>query len=319
MTRTKRDALAIECPPAWQAWLAPIELERPCGPDLEYDRAFVLLMEQTMTKPDVQYGDFVEDPPSINWSIVERDCRQLMARTKDMRVALLFARCRARLGGVAGLADGLGLLGAWLRAFPQTLHPCVTEDNDDDAIRDIRRNVLQGLTDPEGLLADVRELVSRLVNLDVLQPDVLAAARQAARHLADIIAWAGAELDSHAPDLSALQILLLQALGSAEPQTRFTAEFSPKDWASVERSGSPDVDQAPLFDVMPEPNQRLDREAARELLRKVREWFEAKEPSSPITVLLKRGERCIGMSYVELAQTLPPDLVASWEKQDAAT
>ena len=157
MSRTNPSIPTAECPLIGREWLMPIEPDSPCGADLEYDRAFILLMDQVMPKADVQYGAFVETPPPINWSVIERDCRQLMERTKDMRLALLFTRCRVRFGGIAGLAEGLGLLAAWLQAFPRTLHPCTAEEG--DAIRHIRRNVLQGLSDPEGLLADVRESV----------------------------------------------------------------------------------------------------------------------------------------------------------------
>lgn len=131
----------------------------PCGPDLEYDHDFVVLFAGTAPRQDVQYGGFVGSPEPLNWSEIERDCRRLMTRTKDMRVAVLYARCRTRLAGVEGLADGTGLLAAWLQAFPEQVHPRADIDDDRHVALEMRMNALQALADPEGLLADVREIV----------------------------------------------------------------------------------------------------------------------------------------------------------------
>jgi type VI secretion system protein ImpA len=140
-------------------WLAPLSDAAPCGHDLEYDPEFVVLSAQLAAKVDVQYGDFIGQPAAINWSDVERDCCRLMMRSKDIRLAVLFARCRTRLAGVAGLAQGVGLLASWLSAFPAAVHPQLVVDADRDAACAIRMNALQALTDAQGLLADVRDIV----------------------------------------------------------------------------------------------------------------------------------------------------------------
>jgi type VI secretion system protein ImpA len=140
-------------------WLAPLGDAAPCGHDLEYDPEFVVLSAQLAAKTDVQYGDFIGQPAAINWSDVERDCCRLMTHSKDIRLAVVFARCRTRLAGVGGLAQGVGLLAAWLCAFPAEVHPQLVVDADRDAACAIRLNALQALTDTQGLLADVRDIV----------------------------------------------------------------------------------------------------------------------------------------------------------------
>jgi type VI secretion system protein ImpA len=144
--------------PAQQDWLNPVDADAPCGPDLEYDPEFIVLSAQIVAKAEAQYGDFVSAPAAINWSDIDRDCRRLMMRSKDMRLAVLFARCRTRLLGAAGLAEGVGLLAAWLAAFPETVHPQLAVDVDHDVAREIRMNALQALTDADGLLGDIREI-----------------------------------------------------------------------------------------------------------------------------------------------------------------
>jgi predicted component of type VI protein secretion system len=113
---------------------------------------------QVAAKAEAQYGNFVGSPEPVNWSDVDRDCRRLMMRSKDIRLAVLFIRCRSRLAGAAGLAEGTGLLAVWLAAFPDEIHPQPGVDADRDAALEIRMNALQALTDPGGLLADAREI-----------------------------------------------------------------------------------------------------------------------------------------------------------------
>ncbi|KWB82956.1 ImpA family type VI secretion system protein [Burkholderia ubonensis] len=238
-----------------RSWLAPVSDTEPCGPDLEYDHDFVVLLASVAPKQDVQYGEFVGTPDPLNWSEIERDCQRLMKRTKDIRVAVLYTRCRTRLGGAAGLAEGTALLAAWLHAFAENIHPHFTVDGDREATLEMRMNALQALADPEGLLADVREIVltkSTLARLqvrdverafahpragDALSPDSVAQQLQdlrihqsammtsfdeAGAYLTDIERWCGNHLGTCA-DFGALT-RLLQLLSASTPQTEFGSE-----------------------------------------------------------------------------------------------
>ncbi|MFM0738152.1 type VI secretion system ImpA family N-terminal domain-containing protein [Paraburkholderia xenovorans] len=232
--------------PAHHDWMSPIDAASPCGSDLEYDPEFVVLSAQTIAKLDAQYGDFVGRPDPVNWSEIDRDCRRLMMRSKDMRVAVLFTRCRARLAASIGLAEGLGLLAAWLAAFPATIHPQPGVDDDRDAAFEIRMNALQALTDSDGLLSDVREIAltrstvarlqvrdverafaqprandalapesvtRQLEDLRIQQPDMLGGFSSALASLRSIEAWCDEHLGVYQPDFSALTRLLQRIAG----------------------------------------------------------------------------------------------------------
>jgi len=253
-------------------WLAPVSNTAPCGPDLEYDHDFVVLFASAAPKQDVQYGAFVGSPDPVNWSELERDCRRLMLRTKDIRVAVLYARCRTRLGGAAGLAEGTGLLATWLETFAGHVHPQPDTDGEHDTARDMRVNALQALADPDGLLADVREIVlakstltrlqvrdierafarpraadalapesvaQQLRDLRVQQPAMMVGFDDTITHLATIEAWCASHLDAYQPDLSPLTRLLdeLRAPASANAvkQTEESQEPVP---AADESSGN---------------------------------------------------------------------------------
>ncbi len=60
-----------------------------------------------------------------------------------------------------------------------------------------------------------------------------------------------------------------------------------------------------------------DRAAAQARIAEARAWFEAQEPSSPVCVLLRQAERLVGRRYAEVAQAIPPDLLARWESSEA--
>ncbi|KDB05751.1 ImpA domain protein [Burkholderia sp. lig30] len=253
-------------------WLAPVSDTAPCGPDLEYDHDFVVLFASATPKQDVQYGAFVGSPDPVSWSELERDCRRLMRRTKDIRVAVLYARCRTRLGGAAGLAEGTGLLATWLETFAGHVHPQPDTDGEHDTARDMRMNALQALVDPDGLLADIREIVlakstltrlqvrdierafarprpadalapesvaQQLRDLRVQQPAMMTGFDDAIAHLAAIDAWCASHLDAYQPDLSPLTRLLgkLTAAASVHTVERKEASQEPAP-AADESSGS---------------------------------------------------------------------------------
>jgi len=239
-------------------WLSPVSDDAPCGSDLEYDHDFMVLFADAASRPDVQYGAFVGSPDPLNWSELERNCRRLMLRTKDMRVAVLYARCRTRLGGPSGLAEGTGLLAAWLQAFPDSVHPQANTDDDRGAALEMRMNALQTLADPDGLPADVREIVltkstatrlqmrdverafahprsadalapdsviQQLRDLRTQQPEMMSAFDETVSNLAAIDIWGATHLDTYLPDLSPLT-RLLQLLHVARTHIEATSDVA---------------------------------------------------------------------------------------------
>lgn len=246
MSQRKKPASIPASPAAIHDWMAPVNEVAPCGIDLEYDPEFVVLAAGVASKDEAQYGDFVGTPLPVNWSDVDRDCRRLMMRSKDMRLAVLFTRCRTRLTASAGLAEGLAVLAGWLTAFPDLIHPQPDVDEDRAAALEIRMNALQSLTDAQGLLSDVREIVlirstamrlqvrdverafarpraddalapesvqRQLDELRMQLPSPLASLDGALRSVQAIEDWSRDHLGQYAPDLSALTHLL-RSLGA---------------------------------------------------------------------------------------------------------
>jgi type VI secretion system protein ImpA len=275
-------------------WLVPVSDSTPCGPDLEYDHDFVVLFASAAPRQDVQYGAFVGTPDPVNWSELERDCRRLMLRTKDIRVAVLYTRCRTRLAGAAGLAEGAGLLAVWLDAFAEQVHPQADVDGGRDVAREMRMNAIQALADPEGLLADVREIVlakSSLARLQVRdverafahprpidalapesvaqqlrdvraqRPEVMAGFDEGIAHLAAIDAWCAVHLEGYLPDLTSLTRLLGRLTAPASENAVEPLEESPDPALASGESSESDV-LAQLEPVNDETMSATERIAA---------------------------------------------------------
>ncbi|WP_174362898.1 type VI secretion system ImpA family N-terminal domain-containing protein [uncultured Caballeronia sp.] len=266
-------------------WLAPISANAPCGPDLEYDPEYVVMSAKSTAQPDAQYGNFVGSAEPVNWGDIDRDCRRLMLRTKDIRIVVLFTRCRTRLAGAMGFSEGVALLARLLEAYPDTVHPQLAVDSDREAALEIRANALQALTDVDGLLSDFREVtfgkasIARLQVRDVerafarprpvdaLSQDSVTQQLDALRErdqsslvgfdtarssVAAITAWCENNLGSFSPDLSALDKLLEFFAGPAGDEigeNGVEADVAAEEVASGEPAGA--IEIAPFNDDGP--------------------------------------------------------------------
>jgi type VI secretion system protein ImpA len=264
-------------------WIAPIAPDTPCGAELEYDPEFVVLTSAVLARMEAQYGDFVGMPEPINWTDIDRDCRRLMMRSKDMRVAVIFTRCRTRLAGASGLAEGLSLLAGWLDTYAVVIHPQPGVDDDPGAAQQIRANALQALTDADGLLTDVREIVlarasathlqvrdverafasprpkdalapesviRQIEDLRSRQPDLLLGFDSALASLQSIDAWGHEHLGAHAPNLSVFLRLVGHIVNAGERVIESRAPEAPAD--EIPQVVSQDAEPIPTVGVGPE-------------------------------------------------------------------
>ena len=135
--------------------LAQVGESEPCGPDLEYDSAFLALDEASRGKPEQQFGDTIIPAEEPDWRKVQSLSSELMTRTKDVRVAVHLLRSSTRLQGLAAAADGLRLLHGLLTQYWDHVHPMLDADDDNDPT--MRLNALAPLVDGAGFLADVRK------------------------------------------------------------------------------------------------------------------------------------------------------------------
>ncbi|MDM0074410.1 type VI secretion system ImpA family N-terminal domain-containing protein [Variovorax sp. J2P1-59] len=332
-------------------WLLPISTDAPCGASLEYDAEYAILLSRMTPRGEAQYGDFVGTSEAPNWAEIERDCRRLLLRTRDISLYVWICRARARLGQAAGLADGLAMLAAALQAWPEHIHPQLLIEGQSDP--DVRANALAALADPEGLMSDVRDIVVasstalRLAVRDVerafamprptdapspesvrRQLDALRASAdamapvnllaQAALHARAIDDWSKSQLGSEAPSLQGLTRVLDLFVVPGSPRG-LDSEVSSMPEAS--QAGPPTMSrnalQAPIQWVpsLSLTGANATRGDVLNSIRVARDWFEVHEPSSPVAVLLKQAERMVGKRFSQVAHSIPLDLLQKWESE----
>ena len=64
----------------------PVDSQSSCGPDCEYDAAFLALTQAVAGKPEQQFGDTIIAAVEPDWRSVEQMAVDLLGRTKDLRV-----------------------------------------------------------------------------------------------------------------------------------------------------------------------------------------------------------------------------------------
>src|SRR5215470_140840 len=95
----------------------------PCGPNLEHALPFFELEEAARGKPEQRLGDAVKPAEDPNWPKVMELAQDLLARSKDLRVAVHLTRALARTQGVPGLASGLALIHGLLDRYWDGVYP----------------------------------------------------------------------------------------------------------------------------------------------------------------------------------------------------
>jgi type VI secretion system protein ImpA len=134
--------------------LAPIAAEAPCGPDLEYDPAFLALetnLENAFADRAVGPEDDTQGP---DWKRIAGDASALFTRTKDLRVAVTLTKSWLNQDGLRGLARGLQLVQQLLSLRWGSVHPQIGAQGDTEGI--MRMNALRGLCDSRTIIGPLR-------------------------------------------------------------------------------------------------------------------------------------------------------------------
>lgn len=336
-----------------EKWLEPVSDEDPCGPNLEYDPDFLQLEESVRVQPNQEFlrsdGAAIQvEGGEVKWPQVREQAQALLARSKDLRLAVHLTRALLHTEGYGGIAQGLELIRRLLEVHWEAVHPGLDEEDRDPTMRlnalaslnavdavvgDLRASYLlnsrqqgqltvrdlevaQGrLSAPEGEAqlspAQVDGLIAAAVKL---LPELAAQAREAHSHLNAIVALLADKVGSdQVPDLSQLQAMLqlvAQSIAKAAPSA--VISDTPESGSEIA-----DVDghqlsrEGPAIPVVGQINSRED---VVETLVRLCEYLERREPSNPVQILLRRAQRMMNMNFLELMQELAPDGLGQAEK-----
>lgn len=322
-----------------ESLLSPLSGDAPCGADLEYDPAFLALQEAGAGKPEQQYGETIIPAEEPDWPVVHEQALQLAARTRDLRVAVWLTRSSARLGGLPSAVRGLQLVHGLLARHWDHVHPQLDASDGNDPTA--RVNALLPLLHPAAALADlrtaslsgtrgaltVRDIELALGRADPLpgeavptedgvlqgvaaaiaqQADVSAHMQAAHEAVQGIAAVLEQQLpSSQAPDFNPLR-KLTQRL--AEAALRVTGVPGAQAGEGGVAGTGAAVPQAHALGAI------ASREDAMRALDRVCEWLERNEPSNPAPLLIRRSQRLMSKSFIDIIRDLVPDGVSQVEQ-----
>lgn len=321
------------------ALLAPVSEAAPCGEDLEYDAQFMALEQAARGKAEQQFGDTVVAAEEPDWGSVIDAATELLRRTKDLRVATYLARGLARTAGPAGLGRGLQLLHGLCDRYWEQLYPQLDPDDNFDPI--MRMNALAPLAHPEAGLKELRDapcVRARGGSIAVKQieyalsmaeapagqtvpseAEILAAFREAAESDASFVEgirlasqqanalqnWLNEKVGSdQAVDLRPLRVILT-AITKLADQVAAVAEETAA--AEGEAAGS----AAPGAVRVVAAGELRSREDVVRALDRMIEFLERNEPTNPAPLLLRRAQKLMTMSFLEIIEDMTPDGVST--------
>jgi type VI secretion system protein ImpA len=311
----------------------------PCGPDLEYDNAFLELNQAAAGRPESQWD--AGEP--ANWSQVRSLAEALLERTKDLRVAVLWLRAIVNQTGLAALAPGLRLVHGLLERYWDTLHPLPDPDDGDPYAR---MNALSVLREPEGLLGDLRQaLVFTQRGVGELRVRHIEVALNLLPPRADETPLSRSQLDQMLQAAVAEDPGLRPRVAEAASQVKALITLL-NDRVGIENA----VDLKPLWsavgnvlNLLPEPAEAAaeatsadaaagdsaaaaaapvrraaaglsgsvtSREEAVRAIDMVCEYLERAEPTSPAPLLLRRARRLVNRNFLQLMKELAPDALS---------
>jgi type VI secretion system protein ImpA len=321
---------------------SPIAEDAPSGADLEYDPVFMQLEQAGAGKPEQQYGDHIVPAEGPDWRTVQEHAKDLAARTRDLRIAVWLARSEARLNGLHGAMQGLQLVQRLLSEQWATVHPQLDASDYDDPT--MRMNALAPMVAIDALIADLRAaplagdrggITLRDLELGLGKDEprdgesapsesgvrqALAAALQQQPALGEAIA-AGTEavrsvakllddkVGTAAPEFRPLQ-KLLHMLDDATKAALGQGETGADGTAAAAAAGTGGVAVAAIA----APGTIATREDAARMLERVCDWFDRHEPSHPAPLLIRRAQRLMSKSFIEIIRDLAPDGLSQIER-----
>ena len=328
-----------------EALLSEVTSERPCGEDISYDQTYLAF--ENLFQPSQQGALKDEKPKitkePIKWPDVLKCGSELLQRSKDLRVAMYVALALLKLDGMSGLRDGLLLIRRLLERYWDCLYPRLDPDDNNDPVE--RMNILMSLSPRSVLEAplcssprsgrfsarDIQvakgqirvsdEDAPKAPQISKIEaafkdtpPEQLEATWQAIHESLEQIAaitnvFAERSANNQAPDLSTLEKPLKDMAGFVQGYivgATGTASSISTQGGVQDMGGDRAVATGQAL-VASGSGEIRSREDVVFILRKVCDYFARNEPSSPVPLLLRRAQRLVSKSFVEVIEDVCPD------------
>lgn len=327
-----------------EALLRPINPDAPCGRNLEYESSFLALEEMARIRPDLIIGDVVKTAQEPAWPQVLATAQALFAKTKDLRVAGILHMALLKTSGVQGLEQGLHLIRNMLERYWDSAYPLLDADEDDDPT--FRVNALVAAIASEAVLQTVRHLTlvsSRQhgpqtlrhyrIALGVVIPEDENIEQEQVRARIDLaLAETPVEqlraldlaLTNAAVHLSAIHSVLTEETGGVPHELSYLSG----DIGDIRNLLKTRLPRQHQRAVVQEVNQQVvriehasvtrpenirDRADVLKALESICTYYANAEPSSPVPLLLRRAQRLVNKSFMDIIRDLTPAAISEAE------
>lgn len=327
-----------------EALSKPVSEESPCGENLEYDTQFMELVRLFEAKPKagaaVQEGEEGDSGP--DWRRIGKLASDLSSKTRDLRIQVYATLAAIHTGGLPAFRDNLKIIKLFVADFWDNVHPQLDPDDDNDPM--LRANTLEVLNEYSLISIGLEHVkLFELRGLGVFTPRSVALAegkeqpdegeevpdanliRQAfasvepeqfaelqtavseSRSLFDEIngIWieksgdtAGLLLGNATKAIGRIDTIVNEYGQGASGEAVLEGEAGEAGEA-VGTGGA-----APVQTISGTVNSRADVVKA---LDRVLDYYSAHEPSSPIPLLLRRAQRLVEKSFMEILEDMIPE------------
>jgi type VI secretion system protein ImpA len=320
--------------------LAPVSEENPCGADPGEDNSLAELERLTQGKAEQQIGKTIVAAEEPDWKVVDKKATEILARSKDLRVAAHLTRALLRTQGWPGFALGLGLLRGLVERYWDGVHPRLDPTDDNDPM--MRVNAIGEVAD-QATLTVVRTtpvVSSRALGRFSIKDIEIAAGDAPPPATGDSPSMAtieGAVMDG---DLAELQqnVVALRACLEALPALETAVADHVGSGAGVNFGKLPVVlrkaesflgnrlEQRTASSAAPAGDAAVgngaaaparsfggainSREDVVRALDAICSYYAKNEPSSPIPMFMERSKRLVMMSFVDIVKELVPDALS---------
>lgn len=313
----------------------PVSEDAPSGENLQYDPAFtelVNLFQFVPQKSPLDEGAPVREP---DWRNIGRLADQLRENTRDLRIQVYATLAALNSKGLTEFRDNLELIKILLDEFWDSVHPQLDPEDDNDLTE--RTNTLEMLNDHSDVvmaleaaqLVEARGIGSfSMHDIEVARgneapkdpesvPDIKLVQEAFNQSEAESVAEKRSAVTQAVELLDDINKVWKEKSGESEgltlDETRQTLdrifkileEFSP----SADESAAPGEAAAPTGDA-PAPGVSgviRSRTDVVRVLDRICEYYAAQEPSSPVPLLLRRAQRLVEKSFMEILEDMVPD------------
>lgn len=316
---------------------APVAGDNPCGEDLSQGTSLLELEALVAGKPETQFGP-AED---ADWNEVMQTCQALFQKSRDLRVGTTLTVALLMTEGLPGLRDGLAVLKTLIEQYWDRVYPTLDPEDANDPLQ--RMNILAGIAAPLGAAGDPLRLIERVRLVPIaISPQI---GRFAYGMITDARgASAGGTPLPEGVDLSQIEAALRDTKLEDMQATLTAAGDALANLAGLKAAILSHVTpvQAPAFGELetilqgvqeligpyvgaPAGDGATDaaaggnestggrisgkissRDDVLRVLEQVRAFYAASEPGSPIPLLIRRIERLVPMSFLEIMTDMAP-------------